>query len=1011
MLSRSSRLLHKTPRSILVRGFASVSLSGKYPVGQEIAGYNVDKVLSVPEFNLTAVQLTHKFSGCKHLHIDRQDRNSVFGIVVKTNPPDDSGLPHMLEHTTLCGSDKYPVRDPFFKMLNRSLANFMNAMTGHDYTYFPFATTNKTDYDNLMDIYLDSVFHPLLNPEDFRQEGWRIEHEDPKDRKTPLTFKGVVFNEMKGQLSDPAYYFWIKFQKSIYPSLHNSGGDPSEIVNAYYDDLIDFQARQYHPSNCITYTYGNLPLQNSLEKINKAIITFGKRHIQNVVREPIRLTENTTVEVPGPIDPMLPEEKQFKTSLTWYTGKPTDIYESFVLKVLSTLLLDGHSSPLYQHLIESGIGTDFSANTGMEGMASVNLFTVGLNGLTKENASKLQDYIFDTLKQVKEEGFPENRVKAILHQLELGRRIENADFGLGLLSSLTPGLVDNVDPLESLKWGEITDKFSKEYEAKGNQLFKDMVERYLTSKPYFKYTMIPDKTVPEKLVKKEKELLEQRESRMSSSDKEIVYRKGIELAKFQENRKEDLSCLPTLHTSDIGREGHFARVKEKSKRGLTIQTHLSPKTNGVTYFRALKTLSVDDMPRDLVKYLPLFSACLTNLGTEEKPMSAIEDEVKLYTSGLNSTAFVHSSAFDPDEAYLKFAIDSACLDKNVPRMLSLWEQLLQNTNFGNTAKLETLIKSLMSDTLSGIVSSGHSVATCNAEARLSSVGSIQESLEGIEQVQFLNDLGKILEKGDLETDVVPKLQRIASILLNASKFKYGITCSRKTSKDSESEIQKFDSKFKDSRDYEVSPYQTPEPVAAAEKSNVFIQIPSQTNFAASALRGSVYGSKDGAALQILSQLLTFKYLHKQIREKGGAYGGGASYDALNGLFSFYSYRDPKPFESVAKFSESTGEICKKIDAGEINNDDLEQAKLTIFQKIDAPESVREEGLPFFNYDVDDDIRQERRENLLDCSLEDVTDVSKKYFSFDNKRANSIIGHNSGDLPENHKPNWKIIRLQ
>ena len=355
MFSRSTKTFRRDLSYL--RRFATSVPTGKYPIGSEIANYVVDRVQRVPEFNMTAVQLTHKTSGSKHLHIDRQDRNNVFGVVIKTNPPDDSGLPHMLEHTTLCGSDKYPVRDPFFKMLNRSLANFMNAMTGHDYTYFPFATTNRIDFENLMDVYLDSVFHPLLNHEDFRQEGWRLEHANPQYKNSPLKFKGVVYNEMKGQISDPAYYFWINFQQSIYPSLHNSGGNPTEIVNSYYDDLLDFHSRQYHPSNCWTYTYGSLPLETSLGKIDKAFATFGKRYRKMIVKNPLPLDECKSVEIPGPIDPMMSPEKQYKSSLTWYTGKPTDIYESFKMKILSTLLMDGHSSPLYKGPSDKRLGT------------------------------------------------------------------------------------------------------------------------------------------------------------------------------------------------------------------------------------------------------------------------------------------------------------------------------------------------------------------------------------------------------------------------------------------------------------------------------------------------------------------------------------------------------------------------------------------------------------------------------------------------------------------------------
>lgn len=1008
MLSRNAR----TFRFELKRGFrhySSAPPKSKYPIGSKISGYVVDRVEQIPEFNMTAVELTHSFSGSKHLHIDRQDKNNVFGVVVKTNPPDNSGLPHMLEHTTLCGSQKYPIRDPFFKMLNRSLANFMNAMTGYDYTYFPFATTNKVDYNNLMDIYLDSVFHPLLKREDFSQEGWRLEHAIPQDKKSPLVFKGVVYNEMKGQISDPSYYFWIKFQQSIYPSLYNSGGNPPEIINSYYDDLLDFHERHYHPSNCWTYTYGSFPLEPSLEKIGDTIKTFGKRHRKLEVRKPIELEDIEKVEIAGPVDPMHPKEKQYKASLTWYTGTPNDNYESFLLKVLSTLLMDGHSSPMYQSLVEGGIGSDFSSNSGMDGMAAVNLFSIGLNGLTKKDSDQLEDHVLSCLKKVQAEGFPKNRVDAILHQLELGRKIESANFGLGLLSSIAPGLGDGVDPLVSLKWGEVLDRFRKEYAAQGSKLFQNLIEKYLVSKPYFKYVMRPDEKVPDRLAKQEQKTIKERESKMTTSDKEIIYKHGLDLQKLQKGKKENLSCLPTLHIDDINREGGYPRVREILKSGVPLQTRVSPKANGVTYFRALKTLSKSDIPYDLIKYLPLFSTCLTNLGTKTESISEIEDQVKLYTAGLGSGSFVHSSPLNPDEAYLKFSINSACLDKNVPKMLEIWQKLLLETNFRNIEKLQVLVKSLISDNLSAIVSSGHSFASSFAGSKLSSVGKLQESLSGIEQVRFLNHLGKVTENNELETEIVPKLEHIAELFLRAPKFKYGLTCSRKNEIASESSVLKFDDKFNASKPFTLDSYKL-EKLNKSHTNGTFVEIPSQTNFASSVIRGDSYISEDAASLQLLSQMLTFTYLHKEIREQGGAYGGGAMYDALNGLFSFYSYRDPKPFESEQKFVESTKVLCDKIADKEITDQDLEQAKLTIFQKIDAPESVREEGLANFNYGVDDDMRQERREALLDCTIDNIKEVVGKYFTPSQTRSNAIIGSSGSNNPGTDQNNWLTEEL-
>lgn len=964
----------------------------KYPLGKKLEGYTINRVKEVPEFNLIAVDLTHNQTASRHLHIDRQDSNNVFGIVFKTNPPNSTGLPHILEHTTLCGSEKYPVRDPFFKMLNRSLSNFMNAMTGHDYTFYPFATTNTKDFDNLMNIYLDATLHPLLTSEDFYQEGWRLEHEETKNKDSPLTFKGVVYNEMKGQVSDSSYYFWIKFQEAIYPSLNNSGGDPQMITNLSHEDLVEFHSKFYHPSNSATYTYGNIPLETHLKKLNSSFQMFGKRSIKSVIKEPIKLKENQIFETNGPIDPMVPIDAQYKTSLTWYAGRPGDIYETFLLKIVSTLLMDGHSSPLYQKLIESGIGTDFSINSGADPMSAVNLFTIGLNGLTEQKSDDLQNVILDILKEVNEIGFPDQKIKAIIHQLELGKKVESAKFGLNILSSVVPGWVNDVDPIDTLNWNDIVLRFNEEYLVSGDQILKDVLVKYILNKPYFKYVMKPDEKLAESIQKEEKDRLESKISKLDSTDKEIIYERGIQLLDKQEEI-EDLSCLPTVNVSDINRESPIVRINHKiSGDGVNFQTRLSPKTNGLTYLRASKAITVNDLDPDLIKYLPLFSNALTNLGTKNRSMAELEDEIKLYTGGLSANFMTHGSPMNPNNSFLKMNFSGVSLNSNFEKMVSLWKELLLETNFNNVSKLSTLIKSMTSDNLSDIVSSGHSYARTNATSKISNVGLIQEKIGGIENIQFLSELAKLEANGQLESEVIPKLEKIrACLLVNGSGFKYGLTTSKEQAESHENELLKFNESLGLSQ-YELHPYEIQNVNNLNNPVKDFIRIPSQVSFSSMALNGAGYTEKDASSLQVLSQLMTFNYLHGEIREKGGAYGGGASFDALNGLFSFYSYRDPKPFNSIEVFNKSSEVIIERISSGQITETDLEQAKLTIFQRLDAPVSVREEGLSEFHFNIDDEMKQERRENLLDCTLDDVTQVSEVYLRGAVEKSETIIGH-------------------
>ncbi|KAG7900578.1 hypothetical protein KL907_004696 [Ogataea polymorpha] len=968
-----------------LRRFATVA-RGKYPLGDRVHGFVVRRALDVPEFSLTAVDLVHERTGASHLHIDRQDKNNVFSMVFKTNPPDSTGLPHILEHTTLCGSEKYPVRDPFFKMLNRSLANFMNAMTGHDYTFYPFATTNPTDFYNLMDVYLDATLNPLLSEDDFYQEGWRLEHEDTLDRASPLCFKGVVYNEMKGQMSDSGYWFWIKFQEAIYPSLHNSGGDPAKIPNLVYEDLVDFHARYYHPSNAATFTYGSLPLERHLARINEKYARFGRRQRRQDVKQPIELRSNTSLSVAGRVDPLLPLERQYKGSLTWYCGRPDDVYETFVMRLVANLLIDGHSSPLYQELVETGLGTDFSINSGMDSMTDVNMLSIGLQGMSEETAAKLPETVRDAVQRAKTAGFAGDKVDAMIHQLELGRKVESASFGLNVLSSLVPGWVNRVDPLEMLKWDNVIGRFRQEYAKQGDVMFTERLDKYILDAPYFHYTMFPDAGLEKQISDEEQRRLEKKIATLDESDRGVLYQRGLKLLENQ-NKQEDLSCLPTLSTADISRDGDSVRLKLKSTGATELQTRVSPKTNGLTYFRSLKTISSSELPLELVKYLPLFTDCLTNLGTKDKSMAQLEDEIKLYTGGISPTVFSHSSPDNMNTAYLKFGLNGVALNGNFERLLDLSYQLLAETDFDNHDKLSVLVKTLTSDNISAIVSSGHSYARGYSAAQLSKSAKLQQLLGGIEQVSFLNELRVLDEQNRLE-EVSIVLKRIQSILLSGSNFKLAVTTDRANVSTQEELAARYGEQFQ--LRHSVSPYEMEMQQAVQDR---VVEIAAQVSFAAAVASGSSYTCEDGAALQILAQLSTFKHLHSEVREKGGAYGGGATYDALNGIFAYYSFRDPNPARSIEMFAQSMGKIVDMIENEQITREDLGQAKLSIFQNIDAPVSVRSEGATHFNYDVDDDMKQARRESLLDCDLQRVAVVGRKYFP--TRLSNTIIGADPG----------------
>ncbi|KAM9936667.1 hypothetical protein OXX80_003771 [Metschnikowia pulcherrima] len=1020
--TQTARALKSGSVRKLASAASQAELLGKYPVGLSLHGFAIENVQNVPEFSLVAVKLKHSRTGSQHLHLaSASDKNNVFSVAFKTNPPDSTGVPHILEHTTLCGSYTYPVRDPFFKMLNRSLSNFMNAMTGHDYTYYPFATTNKKDYDNLMAVYLSSVFEPLLSHEDFMQEGWRLEQGDLKDPKSPLEFKGVVYNEMKGQCTNSSYMYWIKFQEAVYPSLKNSGGDPASIVDLHHEDLIDFHATNYHPSNAKTFTYGTFDLTAHLQKLNELYGTFGSRAARNDVKKPVFETspgKSHDISVSGPADSMSakPLSDQWKSSVTWYLGNSLDEanhYEIFKWKALSSLLFDGHNAPFYQELIETGFGEDFSPNSGLDQTTALLSFTVGATNLSEAKSKVLKDKIVAILR---EKVMPElakgdesafhPRIQAILHQLELSFKKHKPDFGLGLLHSLTPSWVNGSDPFKALQVQNILNRFKEEYASRGLHMFQDLLEASLfdSKTPTLKFTMVPDEHYNEKLAQQEKKRLEERVSQISEEDKQMILDRSQKLLAKQQ-QPEDVSVLPTLTLADIPRMGdnYALSFSNIAGSGGKIQKRVTS-TNGLIYVNAKKDISF--LPERLYRYLPIFNTCLTNLaGTESTPITELETKIQQLTGGISFSTRAKTDPYDVAKPNLHFVLSGMALQENASHIYELWADILKNTKLSADDvvidKLNTLVKNLAQNQSDNIADRGHSYASAYSNSQLTPTKYINDMLGGVGQVQVVLEMNRKLEERGREyltTELLPILQEIRSHLthgvLHGSQagFSYSLIGGKDGVAENERLIEAFDAKMAiDSKPHANVLGKLAAGFEPSTVSKTILNMPFPVGYASLAKMGAPYASKDGATLQVLSQLMTFKHLHSVIRESNGAYGGGLNYDGLGGTLNYYSYRDPNAIKSARAFEESSGAAKASFADGKWDEKALQEAKLAIFQSVDAPSHISSEGAALFLESITDEMRQERRERFLDVGLQDLQDANEKYLQNGEHNVFTVLG--------------------
>ena len=874
----------------------------------------------------------------------------------------------------------------------------MNAFTSSDYTSYPFATTNSKDFQNLMSVYLDATLHPLLDEDDFTQEGWRIGPENPRvaaggdsdgamdDR---LVFKGVVYNEMKGQMSDASYLYYIKFQDHIFPDINNSGGDPQKMTDLTYEGLKQFHAKNYHPSNAKLFTYGDMPLADHLIEIGRQFNGFDKTQADKAIKLPIRLDHGPLeVTLKGPTDPLVDETMQYKTSTSWIMGDTSDIVETFSLSLMSSLLLDGYGSPLYKGLIEAGLGPDWSPNTGFDGSGKLGIFAVGLTGVKEADVSRVKSAIMAVLRDVHRSGFDNGKVDGILHQLELSLKHKTANFGMSIMQRLQPGWFNGVDPFDALAWDSTVSEFKKRYARSG--YLEGLLEKYLLNDRTLTFTMEPSKSYGDELVAEEAKRLAEKVAEVSqraggreSARKELTARE-LALLEVQENaRKQDTSCLPMVHVVDIPRSMEKKSTRESSLGSVKVQWREAP-TNGLTYFRAINTIG--GLPEELRMLFPLFTDTIMRLGTKEKSMEQLEDLIKLKTGGIAASYHSTTTPTDIQSTAEGLSLSGYALDENVSAMYELLRTIILETNF-HSIDAESMIRQLLQGDASGaldaVASAGHSYARKFAESGLSSQGSLNEQVAGLTQVRHITKLASRPPEAGFE-DIIAKLKAIQQFSIsNSSNFRVALTCGSESVASNEAALQHFLASLPS-----TTPVPASQHVASSYSRNLktFFPLPYQVYYSAVALPTVPYTNKSGAPLRVLSQLLTHKHLHHEIREKGGAYGGGAYAKDLSGMFGFYSYRDPNP-QNTIKVMHDAGRWARDR---QWTDQDLEEAKLSVFQSIDAPESVSREGLTRFLSGVNEDMEQTKREQLLDVGKDDICEVAQKYLVEGMETANLAV---------------------
>jgi hypothetical protein len=960
-----------------------------------IGGYTITRREPLERLEGAYVELEHAKTGARHIHIECADDNNGFAVTFATTPQDSTGVAHILEHVVLAGSQRYPVRDPFFSMTRRSLATFMNAFTSADRTVYPFSTRISKDYFNLLDVYLDATFFPRLDRDSFLQEGVRLEFEDPANPDSGLRWKGVVFNEMKGALATPGAAMQRAIGTTLFPGTtyaHESGGDPRDIPNLTWERLRDFHAAHYHPSNARFYTYGNLPLERTLEMIEAAALSrFERVAVDAKIGDLERFDAPRRAVERYPVGKGEDVSRQSQALAAWVTVRSGDSFRSLAMNVLSEVLLSNAGSPLRKALIDSGIGSALADGTGLHEDYREAVFGAGLKGIKGEDSDRVEKVVLDTLERIATQGVDREQVDAAIHHLEFAKRERsNAGFpyALRLLFAIIPAYAYGGDPFAALNFDKDMERL--EQARREGRFFEDLIRSELLDNAHRALlTVVPDPELEERERAEELRRLAAIESSLTAPERGSIVEDALRL-KADQDGKQDLSVLPTLELADIPMRFEDVPHRDLVLGGARVEFYPQP-TNGITYLDLRADFSrLDDDQKDL---LPLFARALTQSGAAGMDYDEVAGRIASTTGGIGAAAQVQSLAA-ADEYLQSFVVSGRALDRNARPFIELLADLLVRLEV-KPKRLKEVIAEISTRLESSLAGLGFQFAVLRAHAKLTSEGAVNDRLQGIGMLHTMRRLAR-LDESALD-EVVASLDGIRTSLFRADGLRIVVTCEEGMVEPlSELLGGLVDALPKGTASSQASPLRALETAPEARVAPVPVA------FNVRIFKTVQYVHPDAATLLVLANYLRDTFIHRELREKGGAYGGYASAGVANGTFYFGSYRDPNIVRTYDVFDQAARWVVDH----EVEAEALKEAILGACGDVDPLESPDIKGRrDAINRSTGftRDERERFKRRLLQVTAADLSRVAQAYFGAAGSAQATVAGADLIEVARKERP--------
>ena len=924
----------------------------------------------VAALDIFVSEYRHKVTQAIHYHLATDHDENVFLVAFRTQPMDSKGEAHILEHTALCGSEKFPVRDPFFLMIRRSLNTFMNAFTAADWTAYPFATQNKKDFQNLLSVYLDAAFAANLNPLDFAQEGIRIELENDQP-----VYKGVVFNEMKGAMSAPSDQLYHQLAHHLFPKTtyhYNSGGDPKDIPDLTYQELVDFYKSHYHPSNAIFMTFGNqsaYDLQEQFETLALSKFEKGKT-LYSVAEQrltaPIEVTETYAVDAEDLTD------KTYHV-ISWLLPESSDIKLRLGLRLAEGILLEDSASPLRHYLETCGYAQSTGPIMGLDDSNFEMTFYCGIQGSNAEHAETFKNGVMGILQDVASKPVDPTLVDAILHQIELHQREIDGDgtpYGLSLILNGLGSVIHHNDPIHV--WDVDSTIEQVKEELKDPMWLSNLIKTHLIDNPHrVQLTLIPDATKSAKDLELEKARLAEIGANLSEADRaEII--KQTDALNLRQATPDNLDLLPKVGLEDIPAELAIGQgqLRELISNNLDMPLNLyHAGTNGIYYQQVIIKI-----PTEIVKspYFNLLSVLMGEVGAGEYDYLELQQLQTAVSGGLGMGASLRSNVNNKGEISAWLTLTTKSLVDKVDT-IQLLKHAFEKLRFDEKDRIIELLQQRKTRWASRLSGSGHSYAMQIASRNMSALAERDYNVTGLGALNWLSELVVNIEKDDAAyNQLIQELKAIHQALLLAPK-QFLLVCEDHHSDRLIEEIQNVWDKLEIDR--------TPRLISSSNFKKDFKDeawlIQSNVQFCASAYAAVDVSHPDAAPLMVLAGYLRNGFLHSAIREKGGAYGGGASYDGNACAFRFYSYRDPRLAETFQDFEASINWLLNN----EQKPHQLEEAILGLVSGMDKPGSPAGEAITAcyaLLHGRTPAFRKMLRKRLLQVTLEDLQRVTQQY---------------------------------